>query len=278
MPVRNIRRKSCARPIVWLTGIVLVVAAGCNPDLVLFILGARPQQGPELPTLAVTFANPVTTQNVAPGAPFTIQWADVAMVAGTTATLRVERVDPVSRETISEIPLTVEDALADGDADKFDWNVIGVIVGNYQPVITLAAPDGTNVTARATGDLVVTSALPVPTLSFTNPAAADVPVAVGNNVNLTWTDNGVANGDTVITLRLDPTPNAPASGDERTIATVNASDNGNNGTFNFTTVDSDAMQIAPGTYTLSATLNDGVHDDNGAPLRVTAVGRVVITP
>lgn len=270
-------RRSCRRPAVWLAATFLLVAGACNPDIIAFFLtGGVDPDAP--PTFAITFVSPLTTQNAAPGAAAEIQWADVATVAGTSVALRVDRVDPVTRTVISEIQLTNADALADGAADQFDWDVTGVIVGSYQPVIVMSSPDGQMSTIRADGDFNVTSPLPTPTLSFTSPAAADVNVQVGNMINITWTDNGATNGDTQITLRLDPTPLLPNNGDDRTIGIVDAGDGGNTGTFAFDTMDSDNVQIAPGTYTLSATLADGVHDDLGNPIRVTAIGRIVIDP
>src|SRR5262249_47929622 len=157
--------------------------------------------------LAVTFVKPVTTQSVSAGAPATIVWADIASIPGTFITLIVNRVDPATRDVISTIVLIPSrDALADGDNDIFDWNVDGVIVGSYQPVISITAPDGGFQTTSAPGDFNVTSSIPAPTLTFTNPGNTDVHVANPGTLNITWTDNGAANPDTEITLELDPTP------------------------------------------------------------------------
>ncbi len=260
-------------------GLVLVVASGCaNVDLIAYLLGQG--QPPLFPDLAISVVQPDTNRNVSPGASALIQWADIASVPGTFVTVRVDRLNSATREKISEIVLVpARDALADGVADRFEWDVTGVIVGTYKAVLTIAAPDGRMQTTSAPGDFNVTSTIPAPTLTFTNPAAADVNVPNPGNVNITWTDNGVANGQTRITLTLDPTPDDPANGDERTIArNLSAADNGNNGTFNFDRTDADGVPVPPGTYTLRATLVDDLHDDDGAPIVVNAIGRIVVEP
>lgn len=262
---------------VWLwLPLALPLAVGCTTELFYALIGANQQPSP----LAISFVQPVTTRNVSSGAPATIQWADLASIPGTSVDVRVERVDPGTRSVISTISLvTARDALADGDSDKFDWDVTGITVGSYQPVVHIAAPDGRNSEVRAPGDFNVTSATPVPTLTFTNPGASDVSVATGGNVNITWTDNGVANTLTQITLRLDPTPADRNSGDEITIAqNIAASDGGTTGTFAFNTNDVNATPVPQNTYTLFAVLVDGVNDNLGQPIQADAVGRIIITP
>src|SRR5262249_2022522 len=151
-------------------GLTIVVATGCNPDLVLYFLGQPGNTGNQIPDLAVTFVSPVTTQSVTSGAPAVIQWADIATETASFITLKVNRVDPTTRQIISTIELIPSrSATDDGDADIFEWNVAGVIVGSYQPVITLSSPSGGMVTASAPGDFDVTSSIPAPTLTFTNP-------------------------------------------------------------------------------------------------------------
>jgi len=264
--------------IAWTIAATLVVASGCNSDLILYFLGASTTNNPP-PQMSVTFVLPLTTQNVALGAPATIQWADIAPVSGTFINLKVNRVDPTTREIISELQLIASrDAQADGDNDKFDWDVTGVIVGSYQPVITIQSPTGDSQTTSAPGDFNVTSSLPAPTLTFTNPGASDVTIPNPGSTTITWTDNGVANPDTRITLQLDPTPGSP--GDERTIAqNIDAGADGNNGSFNFDRTDIDGNQVPPGTYTLVATLVDDIHDNGaGGPITVNAVGRIILDP
>ncbi len=264
--------------IAWSIAATLVVASGCNTDLILYFLGATTTNNPP-PEMSITFVLPVTTQNVALGAPANIQWADIAPVAGTFITLKVDRVDPTTREIISELQLIASrDAQADGDNDKFAWDVTGVIVGSYQPVITIQSPSGQSQTTSAPGDFNVTSTLPAPTLTFTNPGSTDVTIPNPGSTTITWTDNGVANPDTRITLQLDPTAGSP--GDERTIAqNISAGADGNNGSFNFNRNDVDGNPVPPGTYTLVATLVDDIHDNGqGGPITVSAVGRIILDP
>lgn len=262
----------------WIAAAALVVASGCNTDLILYFLGASTTTNPP-PEMAITFVKPATTQNAPLGAPAEIQWADIAPVAGTFITLKVDRIDPTTREIISELQLIASrDAQADGDNDLFDWDVTGVIVGTYQPVITIQSPNGQTQTTSAPGDFNVTSTVPVPTLTFTNPGATDVTIPNPGSTTITWTDNGVANPDTRITLQLDPT--SGSSGDERTIAqNISAGADGNNGSFNFDRNDVDGNPVPPGTYTLIATLVDDIHDNGqGGPITVSAVGRIILDP
>lgn len=262
----------------WIAAAGFVVASGCNTDLILYFLGASTTTNPP-PQMAITFVKPATTQNAPLGAPAEIQWADIAPVAGTFISLKVDRIDPVTREIISELQLIASrDAQADGDNDLFAWDVTGVIVGTYQPVITIQSPNGQTQTTSAPGDFNVTSTLPVPTLTFTNPGATDVTIPNPGSTTITWTDNGVANPDTRITLQLDPT--SGSSGDERTIAqNIDAGADGNNGSFNFDRNDVDGNPVPPGTYTLVATLVDDIHDNGqGGPITVSAVGRIILDP
>lgn len=273
---------STTRPatrLTW-TGLALaaLIASGCNLDFITAVLNTL-TTGNAAPQISVV--QPLTTRNAAPGAAATIQWADTATVAGTFVTLKVERIDPATRDKISEIVLIPSrDALADGDSDKFDWDVSGIIVGNYSPVVRIESPDGQSQEKRAPGDFVITSALPVPTLTFTNPAATDVTIPAAGSATLTWTDNGVANASTLITLGLDTAGTTDRnSGDEIIIARdIPASNDGNNGSFVFNRVDADGAAVVAGTYILFARLVDGLHDNLGKPITVDAVGRLVLSP
>ncbi len=272
------RRSSRVTWTSWAFGLALVVASGCNPDLITYFLGGFPTTGPDIPKLAITFVTPVTTQSVSAGAPATIQWADIASITGTFINLKVNRVDPATREVITTITLIPSrDAIGDGDNDIFEWNVDGVIVGSYQPVIAIFSPEGGSQTTSAPGDFNVTSAIPAPTLTFTNPGATNVTIPNPGNLNITWTDNGSANPDTKITLQLDPTAGTP--GDERTIAQDISAAPDNTGSFNFNRNDVNGNPVPPGTYTLTAILVDGIHDNGqGGPITVSAVGKVILDP
>jgi hypothetical protein len=249
---------------------------GCTAEMIYALLGVNQEQ----PKLGIAFVRPLTNITVSPGAPATIQWSDLASVPGTEIKLIVERVDPATRDVISEIVLfESRDALADGGADLFDWDVTGVIVGRYSAVLTIRSPDGQNKTARSPGDILVTSAFPTPTLTFTAPGAADVTVEIGDTFTITWNDNGAANDQTQITLGLNLEGSASREdGDEIILARdIPASDNGNTGSFVFAVTDADGNQVPVGTYVLFAILEDGIHDDGlGGKIIVEATGRIIV--
>ncbi|MCK6455493.1 MAG: hypothetical protein L6Q92_03030 [Phycisphaerae bacterium] len=262
----------------WGLAMLAVIVTGCTTDLFLALLGFnQPPPG----TFGISFASPATTQNASPGAPAVIRWADITDEPGTSVQLAIRRVDPDTRDVLSEtILIPSRDALADGASDRFDWDVSGVIVGSYQPVLRMSSPTGQSAEEFAPGDFNVISAFASPTLTFTTPGAADVSVMTGNNTTIQWTDNGVVNGLTTIRLVLDTDANDHENGNEITIAEgIMASDDGNNGDFMFDTNDVNMNPVPTGTYTLFAVLEDGIHDDGlGNPILVEAVGRIIITP
>jgi hypothetical protein len=274
-PSRAADPRSAPAPHLALCGMLMLVSSGCWMDVLSLYLQQQFNT-----RLDVSFVRPLTTQNASAGAAAQIQWVDVATQFGTVIDLRVDRVDPATRAVISQIVLlTRQDALADGDADLFNWDVTGVVVGSYQPVIRLSAPDGRSIEKRATGDFNVQSALPVPLLAFSTPGGADVTVAAGGTLTIQWSDNGTMNPETRITLGLDLNSNHLEGNEILIVNNLPASDGGDSGSFVFSRVDANGAAGPPNTYFLFARLEDRAHDDGtGLPIIVNATGRVIVAP
>lgn len=243
--------------------------------------------GSEL-TLAVAIVQPASAVNAVPGVTTVIQWADIVSTAGTVARVVAQRQDSVGENLGDPIhligdgtPGSGRDALADGDNDVYLWDITGVRVGDYVITVTLESPDGTTATAVSrdpdrgtTGLIRVTTALPKPTLTFTAPGAADETVNGGDTFNITWTDNGIANAEALLTLGLDLDGNHDSGNEVILLQDAALSIDDDAGTFTFSGVDENGGAIDGGTYRVFARLDDGVN------LIVTkeATGRLIWVP
>lgn len=238
--------------------------------------------------LAITIVQPVATVSAALGATTIIQWADIAETPGTVVRLTAQQQNNVGEDVGDPThligdgtPGSGRDALADGDNDVFIWDITGVRVGNYVITAILEAPGGTMATAvsrdddrNLVGAITITTALSVPTLTFTAPETTDITVNVGDTFDITWTDSGVANTEAMLTLSLD-TDNDHESGNEVILLRDQPlSDNGTDGQFTFKFFDENGDAVPEGTYTVFATLDDGVN------LIVTeeATGQLILAP
>ncbi len=225
---------------------------------------------------AVAVAEPAADTTVALGAAAIIRWADIAVDAGTSISVRAQRRDPGTDEAIGAELMLLDDrdALEDGDGDILQWDINGVRVGEYQIRVIISAPDGTTAEDTSDGNFMVTTALPVPTLSFSNPGAADVTFNPGDMLAITWTDNGSSNADARLTLGLDLDFDHDDGGEIILLRSELLSTDGDDGSFTFTGVDVDGNAVAANTYVLFATLDDGAND----PVDVDATGSLIVSP
>lgn len=263
---------------------------GCgvvSPSLDQLLALSRLDQSNTTLDLAVAIAQPAATVTAAVGAPTIIQWADIAKVPGTVVRVAAQRQDALQADTGDPIQLIGDgtpgsgrDAVSDGQSDQFDWDITGVRIGDYVIVVTIEAPDGRSITVRSrdadratTGIIQVTTALPAPTLTFTNPGATDVTATAPTTVNLTWTDNGVANADAQFVLGLDLDA-AHDNGNEIILLRDALSTDGNTGQFVFSFVDENGNGVPAGTYTVFAQLDDNA---NAAVTR-EATGKLIVVP
>ncbi len=238
-------------------------------------------------TLAVAVVQPAATVNAVPGVTTVIQWADIAPTAGTVVRVVAQRQDSLGENLGDPIhligdgtPGSGRDALADGDNDVYLWDITGVRVGDYVITVTLEAPDGTtaqsvsrDTDSGTTGLIRVTTALPKPTLTFTAPGATDETVN-GGTFEITWTDNGIANAEALLTLGLDADSNHDSGNEIVLLRDAPLSDDLEAGTFTFSGVDENGGAIAGGTYRLFARLDDGVNQI----VTVEATGRLIWNP
>jgi len=238
--------------------------------------------------IGIAIALPIQPTTAAPGAPTIIRWADIATVPGTVVRIAAQRENPASNDPIGDpiqlvgdgTPGSGRDALADGDADEFDWDLTGVRVGTYNIIATIEAPDGTTAEVQSrdpdrntTGVFNVITALPVPTLNFVQPAA-DTTVTTGNTFDITWTDNGDANEEALLTLGLD-TDNDHDSGNEIILLRDDPlSNDGTNGMFTFNFLDADNNGVPDGTFIIFARLDDNANDI----VTVEAPGNLILNP
>lgn len=236
--------------------------------------------------LAVAVAQPREPTTAAPGAATIIQWADIATIPGTVVRVTAQRQSNTGEDVGDPIHLVGDgtagsgrDALADGDADVFIWDITGVRVGNYIITVILEAPDGTTATVvsrdedRGTeGVITITTALPEPSLTFTAPGADDVTVTADDVFNITWTDNGVSNTDAMLTLGLD-TDNDHESGNEVILLRDQLlSDSDGDGQFTFSFLDENGDAVSDGTYTVFAVLDDNANQI----VTVEATGKLIV--
>lgn len=282
----------------WASGVVLatcataiIASANCTGvDLLLgqvFSLFGDNQNSNEI-MLGVAIAEPSTEVMATVGVTTNIRWADIAKTEGTVVRITAQRRDDAGEDNLDPIELVGDgtagsgrDALADGDNDIFEWDVAGVRVGSYVIIATIESPEGETQTVESVdedrnidGRIVVTTALPAPSLTFTAPGNADETVTTGNTFQITWTDNGNANPDAVLTLGLDPDNDRSNGNEVILVENQPLSDNGNNGSFVFNFLDKNGDTVADDIYNVFVLLDDNAND----PVRVTATGQLVLNP
>jgi hypothetical protein len=249
-----------------------LTSSGCSIPAILAVLGQTPEE-PQEP--AVSVAQPAVETNLMAGSTGLVRWADIATEPGTVVNVIAQRKNEIDESTGDPITIaTNRDALVDGDGDVANWDVTGVRVGMYDIIATISSPDG--FTAEDTSDarFIVTTTLPVPTFTFTAPGATDVTFNPGDTFNFTWTDNGEANADAVVILGIDLDFDHDEGDEIILLRDQPLSADGNNGLFAFMGQDADGNPVAPNTYTVFATVDDGVND----PVTEEATGQLIVNP
>ena len=238
--------------------------------------------------LGITIVQPSQAITTAEGVKTIVQWADIASIEGTVVRVTAQRMNSVNENDGDPIELVGNsttgigrDALADGDNDFFEWDIAGVRVGSYVITAVIEAPDGTTLTARSTdsdrgtnGSIMITTALPVPTLSFTAPGATDLSATAGSIFNITWTDNGDMNPDALLTLALDIDDDHENDNEIILVSNQPLSENDVNGQFSFFFQDENGNPIPDGSFTVFAVIDDNAND----PVTVEATGKLLLNP
>jgi hypothetical protein len=265
-----------------------LIGAGCSGTAILYgtlPVSTGPADALEL-GVAVTQPNEATT--VAIGAEAIIQWADIATLPGTVVRITAQRQNDLLEDIGDPIELVGDgtpgsgrDAVADGDSDMYFWDITGVRVGDYVIIATIEAPDGTTATALSrdndrgtTGVVTVTTALEVPTLTFTAPGSADETVTIGSTFDITWTDNGDANSEAVLVLGLDVDDDHESGNEIILLSDEPLSTSGASGLFTFAFLDENGDTVPTDTYTVFAILDDHAND----PVTVEATGSLIAAP
>ncbi len=271
-----------------LATLVATVAVGCTATD--FFFGPIPTGTAAITDLdlGIAVVVPNATVTAALGVQTIVQWADIATVDGTVVRITAQRQNATNEDVGDPIQLVGDgtvgsgrDALADGDNDFVTWDVTGIRVGDYVIIATIESPDGTTSTVvsrdadRGTaGVITVTTSLPVPTLTFTAPGAADETVTTGNTFDIQWTDNGSSNPDAVVTLGLDTDSNHE-SGNEFILASgTPLSETGDTGQFTFIFQDENGATVPDDIYRVYAIIDDGAN----LPVTVEATGELVLNP
>lgn len=282
------RPKFASKSIGALSALACVCIVGCDLFSPFFGPLPDPNFDPNAELFDITIVEPIDTLNAAPGASTFVQWADLASTPGTTVRLTAQLLDAVMEPDGAPINLIGDgsigsgvDALTDGNGDRFELDLEVLRVGNYSFTVFLEAPDGESEMANSfdvdlglMGIVSVTSALPVPALTFTAPGGADESVTTGNTFDITWTDNGDANTAAVITLGLD-IDDDPTNGNEIILQSgTPLSDDGNAGSFTFAFVDENGAGVPDGSYTVFALLDDLENQI----VQATADGMLLLNP
>lgn len=268
--------------------ILTLAVAGCTGAD--FILGPlpTPEATPASVDLAVAVVQPSKAVTASPGVQAVIQWADVATIPGTVVRVTAQRQNDARDNVGDPIQLVGDgssgsgrDALADGDSDIVIWDFTGVRAGDYIITVTIETPDGRTATALSrdddrgtTGVLTIQTPLPVPTLTYTAPGAADATVHHGGTFNITWTDNGDANAEALVLMGLDTDTDHESGNEIVLFRDQSLSDNGASGTFTFVLLDENADPVPDGTYAVYAVVDDGAND----PVKAEATGKLIVAP
>ncbi len=284
---RNRRRRRSPRLALAIAGLALSGCTGYQfvfgPEGVNLVLS-----GPDDPAPAIAIAEPAGATNATIGVAGIIRWADIASTPGTSVRISAQRQSNLQEDIGDPIQLVGDgttgsgtDALADGESDVFLWDVTGVRVGDYVITATMDVPDGTTISVvsrdndRGTsGVITVTTALPVPTLNFTAPGAADETVTTGNTFDITWTDNGQNNADALVTLGLDTDDDHESGNEIILLRDQLLSTDGNAGMFTFAFLDENGNTVPDDGYTVFAIVDDNAND----PVTREATGMLVLNP
>lgn len=265
----------------------IAVAFGCTGNVIVEgMVPARTAATSDV-TTAIALVQPVDEVTAAVGVATVIQWADIATVPGTTVRVIAQRQNALLENDADPINLVGDgtvgsgrDALADGESDIFLWDITGVRVGEYTIILIIESPTGETQTILSrsieeggNGAIVITTSLPEPVFNFTAPAA-DTTVTTGNTFDITWTDNGNANAEALVTLGLDPDSDHDSGNEIILLSNTLLSADGNNGTFTFNFLDQDGNTVPDGTYTVFSIVDDGAND----PVEENAAGLLLLNP
>ncbi|HVP11131.1 MAG TPA: hypothetical protein VMV94_08110 [Phycisphaerae bacterium] len=266
---------------------IALIGAGCTGNSILSVMFPTDPAPASSNDLGIAIVKPSTAETASPGMQAIIQWADIGAVPGTVVRLAAQRQSAVHENRGDPIQLIGDgtpgsgrDAVADGDADIFIWDITGVRVGDYVITATIESPDGRTASAVSrddkrgtTGVLTIVTALPVPVLTFTAPAA-DVTVNTGGTTTITWTDNGTANADARVLLGLDTDSDHENGNEIVLLRDAPLSDDDNSGTFTFVRLDENGDAVPDGTYTVFAIVDDNAND----PVTSVAAGKIIVAP
>ncbi|MFQ5500829.1 MAG: hypothetical protein ACE5EQ_00830 [Phycisphaerae bacterium] len=271
-----------------IVGCIGILGAGCTAAD--FLFGPLPTGTPSNTDLelGITIVQPSQAITTAEGVKTIVQWADIATIEGTVVRVTAQRINSVNENDGDPIELvgssttgTGRDALADGDNDFFEWDIAGVRVGSYVITAVIEAPDGTTLTARSTdsdrgtnGSIMITTSLPVPTLSFSAPGATDLSVTTGSVFDITWTDNGDMNPDALVTLGLDIDDDHENDNEIILVSNQPLIENDVNGQFTFFFQDENGNPVPDGSFTVFAVIDDNAND----PVTVEATGKLLLNP
>ncbi len=205
-----------------------------------------------------------------------IRWTDVGVEAG-GATVSVEVEKQVSPDDAQPPPntgpydiLVGRNAVADGDADLFEWFGLSaggahVEAGTYLVRARLADSLGELHTSEARGRVTVP-------FVFVNPTA-DLVLAGGATLTIKWTDETFGFGTPVVRLVIDADEDH-ADDDEITIMDSRRLDldEEDDDQFRWDGNDTEGVRPAAGPYFLSAIIDP----DGGTPIRVASPGKIVL--
>ncbi len=268
--------------------IALVSMLGCNVlDFVFGPLPADEVLNTDL-ELGVAIVQPASPVTAVQGVATIVQWADIARTPGTSVRVSAQRRNDVDENVGDPIHLVGDgtpgsgrDAIGDGANDIYNWDITGVRVGDYVIAATIEAPDGTSRTVISrdpdrgtTGSIMITTELPVPTLTFTAPGADDETVFAGDAFEIAWTDNGDANPEAVLTLGLDIDEDHENGNEIILLSNRLLSDEGTSGQFDFFFQDQLGNPVPDGEYTVFARLDDNANDI----VTVEATGQLLLNP
>ncbi len=147
----------------------------------------RPNATTPVITLASLF-DPVTVNQ---NSTFTIRWADITVVGNETITLEYDTDNNPNNGVVDTIVSGLS-ANADGDADRFNWEVVNVASGEYFIHARLKSGGGSDVDVATSKSKLKVTGVGVPTtLNLLTPVTAGVDVALNQ---VTGTTANVANG------------------------------------------------------------------------------------
>ncbi|MFQ5412306.1 MAG: hypothetical protein ACE5EC_08400 [Phycisphaerae bacterium] len=264
------------------------LGAGCTAAD--FLFGPLPIGTPSNTDLeiGITIVQPGQPVTTAEGVQTIVQWADITSIEGTVVRVMAQRKNNVDEDVGDPIELVGNtatgagrDALADGDNDFFVWDITGVRVGTYVITAVIEAPNGATAIARSTdpdrgtnGAIMITTALPVPTLSFTAPGQTDLSITTTGVFDITWTDNGDVNPDALLTLGLDIDDDHENGNEIILVTNQPLSENDDTGQFTFFFQDENGNPVPDGTFTVFAVIDDNAND----PVTIESTGKLILNP